>query len=143
MITGLAVLKMVLMPSSTRLASAANSGPRWSMMGVSIARRIRSGSGVGPGICRKWRPATRDEFFAMGFFDLWSRLGFGPAPSWGWRPNAARRVGLFGRAAPPGAERRAALSEAGRDLDLPPSRTNATVSQVRSGASVGAHQQLR
>src|ERR1700680_3124573 len=74
MTPGLAVLKMVLMPSSTRLASAANSGPRWSMMGVSIARRMRSGSGVGPGICRKWRPATREEFFAMGFFDLWSRL---------------------------------------------------------------------
>src|SRR5262244_1472346 len=65
MITGLLVLKMVLTPSSTRLASAWNSGPRWSMMGVSIARRIRSGSGDGPGICRKWRPTGRDEFLVI------------------------------------------------------------------------------
>src|SRR5262249_30819067 len=65
MITGLVVLKMVLTPSSTRLASAWNSGPRWSMMGVSIARRTRSGSGDGPGICRKWRPTGRDEFLVM------------------------------------------------------------------------------
>src|SRR5689334_22999039 len=65
MITGLVVLKMVLMPSRQRLASLENSGPRWSMIGVSMARRIRSGSGVGPGMCRKWRPAVRDEFFDM------------------------------------------------------------------------------
>ncbi len=34
----------------------ANSGPRWSIVGWSIARRMRSGTLVGPGICRKWRP---------------------------------------------------------------------------------------
>src|ERR1700722_15572954 len=67
MMTGLAVLKMVLTPSSARLASFANSGPRWSMIGVSMARRTRSGTGVGPGICRKWRPALRDEFLDMAF----------------------------------------------------------------------------
>src|SRR6266511_6342481 len=63
MITGLVVLKMVLMPYRQRLASLANSGPRWSMIGVSIARNTRSGSGVGPGICKKWRPTGREEFF--------------------------------------------------------------------------------
>src|SRR5215475_4843434 len=63
MITGLVVLKMVLMPSRHFLASLANSGPRWSMIGVSIARSTRSGSMVGPGICRKWRPTGREEFF--------------------------------------------------------------------------------
>src|ERR1043166_2453365 len=41
------------------------------MVGMSIARRMRSGTGVGPGICRKCRPAVRDEFFAM---DLSSKL---------------------------------------------------------------------
>ena len=66
--TGLVVLKMVLMPSSARLASLENSGPRWSMMGVSMARRMRSGRGVGPGICRKWRPAVRDEFLDMALY---------------------------------------------------------------------------
>src|SRR3954471_9968959 len=63
MITGLVVLKMVLMPSRHFLASLANSGPRWSMIGVSIARSTRSGSGEGPGICRAWRPTAREEFF--------------------------------------------------------------------------------
>src|SRR4051794_40747454 len=33
------------------------------MIGVSIARSTRSGSAVGPGICRKWRPTGREEFF--------------------------------------------------------------------------------
>ncbi len=50
MMTGFAVLKIVLMPSSTRRTSLANSGPRWSMIGMSMARMTRSGMGVGPGI---------------------------------------------------------------------------------------------
>src|SRR6185295_3975746 len=29
---------------------------------MSMARRMRSGTGVGPGICRKWRPARRGAF---------------------------------------------------------------------------------
>src|SRR6476646_405066 len=33
------------------------------MIGVSIARSTRSGSAVGPGIWRKWRPTGREEFF--------------------------------------------------------------------------------
>ena len=68
MMTGFAVLKIVLMPSSTRRVSLANSGPRWSMIGMSMARMTRSGMGVGPGICRKWRPAARDELVAIGMF---------------------------------------------------------------------------
>src|ERR1043166_6669226 len=71
MITGPAQRKIVLMPSSTRRPSLPNSGPRWSIVGMSMARRMRSGTGVGPGICRKCRPAVRDEFFAM---DLSSKL---------------------------------------------------------------------
>src|SRR3954466_13559263 len=43
---------MVLKPSS------AKSGLRWSIVGKSMARRTRSGTLVGPGICRKWRPAA-------------------------------------------------------------------------------------
>ena len=59
MITGLAVLNTVLMPESTFNPNALKSGPRWSITGMSMARRMRSGTGVGPGICRKWRPARR------------------------------------------------------------------------------------
>src|SRR6476659_1644600 len=66
MMTGLVVLKMVLMPSRHFFASRANSGPRWSMIGVSIARRTRSGSGEGPGMWRKCRPTVREEFLAIG-----------------------------------------------------------------------------
>src|SRR5580704_11740990 len=65
MITGWVVLKMVLMPSSTRLVILANSGPRWSISGMSMARSTRSGTGVGPGICRKWRPGRREAFCGM------------------------------------------------------------------------------
>ena len=43
-------------PASTFMPSTPNSGPRWSMVGRLIARRMRSGTGLGPGICRKWRP---------------------------------------------------------------------------------------
>src|SRR3546814_1967272 len=36
------------------------------MTGMSMARRMRSGTGVGPGICRKWRPAVRAALLTMG-----------------------------------------------------------------------------
>src|SRR5882762_8097965 len=75
MMTGLVVLKMVLMPSRQRRASLANSGPRLSMIGRSMARRMRSGSGVGPGMCRKWRPGMREEFFDMIFLRFSYRQG--------------------------------------------------------------------
>src|SRR5688572_13496942 len=48
---------MRFMPSSTSFASTWNSGPRWSIVGRSMARSTRSGTLVGPGIWRKWRPA--------------------------------------------------------------------------------------
>src|SRR5690242_13625832 len=57
MMTGLFVWKMRFTPSSTSLPRAWNSGPRWSMVGRSIARKTRSGTLVGPGIWRKCRPA--------------------------------------------------------------------------------------
>src|SRR5882762_8912935 len=67
MMTGLVVLKMLLIPSRQRRDQEHfQDGPRWSMIGVSMARKTRSGSGVGPGICRKWRPGRREEFFDIG-----------------------------------------------------------------------------
>src|SRR5215470_5726394 len=48
------------------------------MVGMSIARRMRSGTGVGPGICRKCRPAVREEFFAMEVFPD-SRVSLSPS----------------------------------------------------------------
>ena len=56
MMTGPAVLKIFWQPSNTALASSANCELRWSMTGMSMARSTRSGTGLGPGICRKWRP---------------------------------------------------------------------------------------
>jgi hypothetical protein len=44
---------------------AANSGPRWSMIGGVHRPQDGSGRGVGPGICRKWRPATRETFLGI------------------------------------------------------------------------------
>jgi hypothetical protein len=42
------------------------------MIGLSIARMTRSGSGLGPGICRKWRPTGRVEFWAIdGSYGGW------------------------------------------------------------------------
>src|SRR3954451_22228056 len=81
MITGPLQRKIVLMPSSTRRPSLPNSGPRWSITGMSIARRMRSGTGVGPGICRKCRPAVREEFFDMAVprtcgFAIWRLLTY-------------------------------------------------------------------
>src|SRR3954454_24536946 len=40
------------------------------MIAVSMARSTRSGSGVGPGICRKWRPTEREEFFIVKILAL-------------------------------------------------------------------------
>ena len=56
MITGPEVLKIFWQPSNTALPSSANSALRWSMTGMSMARSTRSGTGLGPGMCRKWRP---------------------------------------------------------------------------------------
>src|SRR5690242_675731 len=67
MTTGCFVWKMRLIPSSTSLPSAWNSGPRWSIVGRSMARRIRSGTLVGPGIWRKWRPAGMAKLLGAVF----------------------------------------------------------------------------
>src|SRR5205809_823198 len=55
----LVVLKTRFIPARTALPRSANSGPRWSIVGKSIARSTRSGTFVGPGICRKCRPGFR------------------------------------------------------------------------------------
>ncbi len=62
MTTGFSVLKIVLTLGSTLLPSCWNAGPRWSRICCDIALRMRSGTGVGPGICRKWRPGRRGSF---------------------------------------------------------------------------------
>src|SRR5215207_6453632 len=56
MITGCLVRNTRCMAASTAWPTSANSGPRWSMVGMSIARSTRSGTLVGPGICRKCLP---------------------------------------------------------------------------------------
>src|SRR6267378_464216 len=55
-ITGPFVPKTGPRPSAISDARRANCGLRWSIVGRSIARRIRSGTLVGPGIWRKCRP---------------------------------------------------------------------------------------
>ncbi|MGY2937447.1 hypothetical protein ACVWZ6_007049 [Bradyrhizobium sp. GM6.1] len=56
MITGCLVRNTRCMPARTAKPSSANSGPRWSSVGISIARSTRSGTLVGPGIWRKCLP---------------------------------------------------------------------------------------
>src|SRR5215467_11004276 len=56
MITGCLVRNIRCMPAITAKPISANSGPRWSMVGMSMARSTRSGTLVGPGICRKCLP---------------------------------------------------------------------------------------
>ena len=51
-----------------------NSGPRWSMVGRLMARKMRSGTGLGPGICKKWRPVG-----------CWSSFMVIKAPGSGWK----------------------------------------------------------
>jgi len=50
MITGFSVWKTAFMPSRHDLANSAKPAPRWSIVGLSMARRTRSGTLVGPGI---------------------------------------------------------------------------------------------
>src|SRR5882724_7202371 len=56
MITGCLVRNTRCMAPRTAWPISANSAPRWSMVGMSIARSTRSGTLVGPGICRKCLP---------------------------------------------------------------------------------------
>src|SRR5205085_4130299 len=70
------------MPWSTRRPSAPNSGPRWSIVGRLMARRMRSGTGDGPGICRKWRPVGWKSSVTMRAF---SRVGFRRRPFFAYK----------------------------------------------------------
>src|SRR6202022_2623677 len=54
------------MPATISWLSSANSGPRWSIVGIAIACNTRSGTLVGPGICRKCRPLWCGEMFLIG-----------------------------------------------------------------------------
>src|ERR1700747_3638710 len=51
------------MPATISCPRRANSGPRWSIVGIAIAWSTRSGTFVGPGICRKWRPVCGGAVF--------------------------------------------------------------------------------
>jgi len=44
------------------------------MVGKLMVRKIRSGTGEGPGICKKWRPATWKSSFGMGFVEAFPDL---------------------------------------------------------------------
>src|ERR1700747_2011910 len=66
------------MPATISCPSAANSGPRWSIVGIAIACNTRSGTLVGPGISRKWRPGWAGAvfFIAAGFLLFgWPSVG--------------------------------------------------------------------
>src|SRR3954451_13515769 len=64
------------MPATTCLPISPNSGPRWSMVGKAIACNTRSGTLVGPGICRKWRPVWPEGWFLIRALP-WRRPQFG------------------------------------------------------------------
>src|SRR5215469_8638325 len=53
------------MPATISCPNWANSGPRWSIVGIAIACSTRSGTFVGPGIWRKWRPVCGDAMFLI------------------------------------------------------------------------------
>src|SRR5690242_13393129 len=63
MTTGSSVPKTCRSPGMMSRYRAANSGPRWSITGAAMARSTRSGTLVGPGIWRKWRPACISELY--------------------------------------------------------------------------------
>ncbi len=56
--TGSAVPKTGRRSRRSSPNSALKSGPRWSMVGADMARRTSSGTLLGPGIWRKWRPVV-------------------------------------------------------------------------------------
>src|SRR5712692_7031506 len=74
-------------------AMTAMSGPRWSITGWSIARRMRSGTLLGPGICRKCLPlfavirlSSRERANVPGSPSL-RKAGVAAAPLSAARPN--------------------------------------------------------
>src|SRR6516164_1071028 len=54
------------MPATISWPRSAKSGPRWSIVGMAIACNTRSGTLVGPGICRKCRPVCGETVFFIG-----------------------------------------------------------------------------
>src|SRR4029453_6661559 len=110
------VLKIRCMPSSTSRPSRAKSRLRWSMVGRSIARSTRSGTLVGPGICRKCRPLRKAmSLTSLSFGDsIWTRNGdlrtflqVGKnqetfSKSGAWRLREMGRLGEGSRHEPPG-----------------------------------------
>src|SRR5215472_7363798 len=54
------------MPATISWPRSANSGPRWSIVGIAVACNTRSDTLVGPGICRKWRPVCGGAVFFIG-----------------------------------------------------------------------------
>src|ERR1035438_6679684 len=88
------------MPASTLSPSAPNSGPRWSIVGRLMARRMRSGTGLGPGICRKWRPLAWKSRSIIGIplrrifaFRMRIRLQANPDSPRGHPPQFACKMG--------------------------------------------------
>src|SRR6185312_10240423 len=74
MMTGCLVRNTRCMAASTAWPTSANSGPRWSMVGMSMARSTRSGTLVGPGICRKCLPLCTVMGVLPGLWLVVSRL---------------------------------------------------------------------
>src|ERR1700722_14310590 len=79
------------------------SGPRWSMVALSMARRTLSGTLVGPGICRKCRPAW---YCVMKPPSAGRQIGASPAAC---QSTRARRPRVTPRQAEPVAVQPAAL----------------------------------
>src|SRR6185437_14405009 len=84
MTTGSPVPKTRRSPGMMSRNKAANSGPRWSITGAAMARSTRSGTLVGPGIWRKWRPECISELYEQD-------------PGLGLAADAAVPVDLGGR----------------------------------------------
>src|SRR6516164_4296545 len=71
------------MPATISCPRTANSRPRWSIVGIAIACNTRSGTLVGPGICRKWRPVCGEAvFFIADPMVSRSSCRDGPSPPW-------------------------------------------------------------
>src|ERR1700730_18218633 len=71
--TPVVVLKIGLRPVRQGPVSSGKMGERWSSMGTIMARRTRSGTLVGPGTNRKFRPAIDDLLSvtaALGVIDM-------------------------------------------------------------------------
>src|SRR4029077_10793744 len=75
----LAVLKTLFRSCNTLVESSGNFDERWSSIATIIARCTRSGTLVGPGTNRKFRPAMRDRI-TLSSWRLDSTQKGGPPP---------------------------------------------------------------